>query len=288
MSFISQNGLSELLQPAHMTVVVDVGANPIDGAPPYAKMLAAGLCEVIGFEPQADALAALMSRKGSRERYLPIAVGDGRPHVLNICRASGMTSLLQPNMAVLELFGSLRHSGEVIQKVPIQTCRLDDVAEIVHFDLIKIDIQGGELSVFRGGTARLSAAVAIHTEVSFITLYEGQPSFGDIDLELRKQGFVPHAIAALKKWPIAPCVVNGNPRQPLNQVIEADMVYVRDISRPALLSDEQLKQIALIAHHCYGSFDLALRCIVLLEQRKVLPTGAQRAYIDLVANLVAN
>ena len=32
---------------------------PIDGDPPYKAMLAAGLCEVTGFEPQAEALARL-------------------------------------------------------------------------------------------------------------------------------------------------------------------------------------------------------------------------------------
>ena len=32
--------------------VVDIGANPIDGDPPYRLLLDAGLCRVTGFEPQ--------------------------------------------------------------------------------------------------------------------------------------------------------------------------------------------------------------------------------------------
>jgi hypothetical protein len=34
------------VQPARLTAVVDVGANPIDGDPPYRAMLAAGLCTI--------------------------------------------------------------------------------------------------------------------------------------------------------------------------------------------------------------------------------------------------
>jgi hypothetical protein len=80
-----------------LTEVVDVGAYPIDGDPPYKSMLAAGLCRVTGFEPQEDALARLNAKKGPTDRYLPYAIGDGERHRLRICRAPGMTSLLEPD-----------------------------------------------------------------------------------------------------------------------------------------------------------------------------------------------
>ncbi len=44
--------LAELIKPERLTAVVDVGANPIDGVPPYRPLLAKGLCTVVGFEPQ--------------------------------------------------------------------------------------------------------------------------------------------------------------------------------------------------------------------------------------------
>jgi hypothetical protein len=68
----------------------------------------------------------------------------------------------------------------------------------------------------------------------------------------------------------------------MNQLLESDIVYVRDFSRPELIRDEQLKHLALIAHHCYRSFDLALRCVMLLEQRQVLKTGAQQQYLQIL------
>jgi hypothetical protein len=217
---------------------------------------------------------------------LPYAVGDGGARTLNICSASGMTSLFEPDQAALGLFDVLRPLGEVIDRIPLQTRKLDDISEIQHLDFLKIDIQGGELAVFQGGKVKLSEAVAIQTEISFVPLYRNQPSLGDIDLEMRSQGFIPHCFAAVKLWPIAPCVVDNNPRQALNQLLEADIVYVRDFSRPEAMSDEQLKHLALIAHHCYKSFDLALRCVMLLEWRQGLKTGAQQQYLEIVSTVV--
>lgn len=273
----------DLLSPSRLTDVVDVGANPIDGDPPYTPMLSAGLCRVTGFEPQPDALAQLQTRKGPGERYLPYAVGDGGEHTLNICRASGMTSLFEPDPATLNLFEVLEPYGEVLERIPLSTHKLDDISEIEHLDFLKIDIQGGELAVFQNGRAKLADAVAIQTEVSFVTLYRDQPTMGDVDVEMRRQGFIPHCFAAVKNWPIAPYVVNDDPRWALNQLLEADIVYVRDFSRPDALTDEQLKHLALIAHHCYGSYDLALRCVMLLEQRGSLEGGAQQRYSEIRA-----
>ena len=268
----------ELLQIDRLPEVVDIGANPIDGDPPYKPLLNAGLCRVTGFEPQDSALASLMGRKGPNETYLPYAIYDGQEAVLHVCSASGMTSLLEPDPEHLALFSVLEPYGKVISKLPIATRRLDDVSEIGELDFLKMDIQGGELTVIKNGLNKLARAVAIQVEVSFITLYKGQPSFGDIDLQMRSMGFVPHSFPAVKRWPIAPFVLNGNPRTPLNQLLEADVLYVRDYSRSDALNDEQLKHLALIAHVCYGSFDLASYCIERLIRRGALPANSQQQF----------
>ena len=92
---------------SRLTHVVDIGANPIEGTPPYKPLLDAELCRVTGFEPQASALAELNRKKGAYETYLPYAVGDGREHSLNLCAYSGWTSLFVPSAAALEVFLSL-------------------------------------------------------------------------------------------------------------------------------------------------------------------------------------
>jgi hypothetical protein len=155
------------------------------------------------------------------------------------------------------------------------------MSEIDHIDFLKIDIQGSELSVFQNGRARLAKAVAIQTEVSFVPLYKDQPVFGDIDLELRGLGFIPHMFAAINKKMIAP-MMGPHPGAALNQLVEADIVYVRNFIKPEQMNSEQLKHLALIAHHCYGSYDLATNCIHHLTQRRDVSADARDRYLKMV------
>jgi len=271
--------LSEILKPARLTAVVDVGANPIDGDPPYKAMLAAGLCEVTGFEPQRPALARLEQKKGPRERYLPYALADGTERTLHVCELEGMTSLLVPDPAHLALFNLFPTWGRVKERIPVTTRKLDDIAEITALDFLKMDVQGVEREVLAHGQAKLKDTVAIQTEVSFVPLYKDQPCFGDMDLTLRALGFLPHSVTGTKIWPIAPMVVGDQPNRGIRQLLETDMVYVRDFSAPENMGVEQWKHLALIAHHCYGSYDLVLKAILTLMQLGAVPADANRRYL---------
>jgi FkbM family methyltransferase len=272
--------LRDLLSCSRPTSIVDIGANPVDGPPPYQQMLEYGLCTVTGFEPQERALATLQERKGPLERYLPDVVADGREHRLKITRAEGMTSLLTPDENQLRLFTPYAEWGAVVQRVDVQTRRLDDL-DIDEFDLLKVDVQGAELMVFQNGRERLRNAVAVHTEVSFVPLYLGQPTFGDVDAELRAQGFVPHSMPTVKQWAIAPTMFGDNIYNPGNQLLEADIVYIRDIAHLEQMTAEQLSHLAMIAFHIYGSVDLAVFCILELEQRGSAPEDAVEQLMQL-------
>jgi FkbM family methyltransferase len=265
--------LGNLVRCSRPTRVLDIGAAPIDGRPPYKEMLDYGLCTVTGFEPRPGALAQLEQRKGPLERYLPHVVGDGREHRLKITKAEGMTSLLTPDENQLRLFNGFPEWGSVVEEVDVQTHRLDDL-DIDEFDLLKIDVQGAELMVFQHGRERLRDAVAVHTEVSFVPLYVGQPTFGEVDVELRAQGFVPHSMPDLKRWAITPTMFGENIYNPGNQLLEADIVYVRDIAHPEQMTSEQLAHLAMIAFHIYGSIDLAVFCLIELRQRGRAPEDA--------------
>ena len=271
--------LTEILAPARPTAVVDVGANPIDGDPPYKAMLAAGLCEVTGFEPQADALARLETSKGPRERYLPYALGDGSARTLHVCELEGMTSLLVPDPAHLALFNLFPIWGTVKNQIPVTTRKLDDIAEIAHLDFLKMDAQGAEREVLAHGRNKLADTVVIQTEVSFVPLYRNQPVLGEMDLSLRELGFLPHSVTGTKIWPIAPMVVGDTPNRGIRQLLEADMIYVKDFSRADNMSAEQWKHLALVAHHCYGSYDLALKAIITLIEMGAVPEGANKRYL---------
>lgn len=199
--------LRELLHPERLTHIVDIGASHLGEEPPYQVLLKHGMCRVVGFEPQPDALRELNKKKSPYETYLPYAIGNGEKKTLHVCHYPGWTSTLAPSAAALDVFTVYRENARVIGRLPIQTRRLDDVDEIGPMDLLKIDIQGGELEVFRNATKKLSHAIAIQTEVSFINMYENQPTLGDIDIELRRQGFVPQCFASIRSGMIAPLTV---------------------------------------------------------------------------------
>lgn len=271
--------LAQLLELQRLSRVVDIGASPIDGVPPYKGLLDAGLCHVTGFEPQAEQLQRLQNNKGPNETYLPHVVGDGGEHSLQLCRSVGFTSLLEPDPASLALFEYYQPLGQVLARERVRTRRLDDIDEIEGIDFLKIDIQGGELAVFQHGRKKLAQTVCIQTEVSFVTLYKDQPAWGEVDTQLRAQGFMPHAFAQIKRWPMAPALIDGDPAKPLNQLLEADVVYIRDVRHMDDLSDEQLRHMALIAHVCYGSRDVSLRCLTALQQRRAVAGDAVARYL---------
>lgn len=280
---MSREALVEMLQPFRMTEVVDIGANPIDGAPPYESMMDRRICRVTGFEPQEQALQALLDNKSDLETYLPLTLGDGEDQVLRVCAGSGMTSLLEPLPRAYEVFPALKVAAEVISRIPIQTVRLDDVDEVEAIDFLKLDIQGGEVAALQGAPKKLRETVAIQAEISFVPLYQDQPTFGEVDQLLRSYGFLPHCFAAVKRWPIGQLVVNGDPRRAFNQLLEADIVYVRDFYQIEMMTNEQLKHLTMIMHYCYRSYDLCLRCISELQARHAVIDGSAQRYLELIS-----
>jgi hypothetical protein len=193
-----------------------------------------------------------------------------------------MTSLLTPEPRVLDCFPGFTQFGQVVSELPIETRTLDSISEITHLDFLKIDVQGGELSVFRNGSARLSNAIAIQSEISFVTLYKNEPVFGEIDLALRALGFIPHMFDKINKRMILPLHFGDNLFASMNQLLEADVVYVRDFTQPDKMSSEQLKHLALVAHHCYGSFDLAARCVHFLAARGAVAADGMGQYLAIL------
>jgi len=257
--------------------VVDVGANPIDGTPPYGDLLRAGIADVVGFDPDPESLRRLNAQKTAAETYLPHAIGDGRRHTLHVCRAPGMTSLLTPNPSVLGLFHGFPEWGQVVSVETIDTVRLDDVRETAGLDLLKIDIQGGELMAFRNAEARLAEALVIQTEVEFLPLYIDQPLFGDVDVFLRGRGFAFHRFFPIVSRVIVPTLLENDIYAGMSQSVWADAIYVRDFTRLDALSGRQLLAMATILHDCYGSFDLVMHILVHHDAR--FATSLAAAYL---------
>ena len=263
--------------------IVVIGANPILGSPPYAPLLQAGNTELVGFEPNGEALAKLQSLKGPNETYLPHAIGDGTRHTLHFCQEPGMTSLLRPDPAVLDLFHGFPDWGRVLATEDVDTVRLDDIAETAGTDFIKIDIQGAELMALSNAPNRLADAVVIQTEVEFLPMYKGQPLFSEVESFLRGHGFMLHRFFPLVSRVVRPLLMNNDIRAGLSQILWADAIFIRDITRLSALSDLQLLKTARILHECYQSADLVLHLLLELDRRT--ESGLGNAYKSFLMSL---
>lgn len=278
---------AELGVPQKSIAIVDVGAAFFGEKPFYQPLIDQGVGTLICFEPDDAQFAKLQEHLGHNGLVLPFALGDGNAHTLHIS-SGGMTSLLEPDQEAYNLFSlfALPPYSPVdasIRKATVPTHKLDDISDVGPIDFLKIDIQGAELMVLKNARRKLEECSIIQVEVSFVPLYKGAPTFGDIDSELRSQGFMVHGFATIKRLPIHPYnaqgLLNG-----INQLVDLDMIYIRDISRIDRLPDRVLINTALAADACYSSFDLALRCVVELARRKSLSADCVTRYSEFRAN----
>lgn len=262
------SALIDFLNLDEMINIADIGASAINEAPVYRELVTKGFGNLFAFDGDERHIEKLRSLYGSAATILDCFLGDGNEHTVYFCHEnSGMTSLLEPSKKALEFFNGFTGFGEVLKQEKVATKKLDDVSEIDKLHFIKMDIQGSELSVLENGMKKLSDCVAIQLEISFICLYENQPGFGDVDVWMRKHGFAPHCFLDIKRWSIAPTVQQNNFRIPFNQLLEADIVYIRDPLDMASKTSSQLKMLAVMADNFFGSPDLAVHCLKELVRR---------------------
>ena len=174
-----------------MLTVIDIGAR--GGFHPRWLALGADV-QLIGVDADPDECARLNRLQSPvAARYVPAALGrdDGATATLYCTAQPGCSSLLQPNHAYLSQFPYGRTAFEVRSTLPVVLTRLDTLCarESIAPDVIKIDTQGTELDILRGGEKTLTHASIVELEVEFNPLYVDQPLFGDCDSFLRARTF---------------------------------------------------------------------------------------------------
>ena len=163
----------------------------------------------------------------------------------------------------------------------VQTTRLDDIPETADVDLLKVDVQGGEMMVFEGAPQRLKSALIVDVEVEFMPLYKNQPLFGEIDFFLRGRGFTLHQLIPYS-LAFKPTVAKGEAVATSRQTAWADAVYVRNAPGFDRLEPAALLKLAAMLHENYGSCDLAARALGAYD--RMMPTDLQSRYARLVAS----
>jgi FkbM family methyltransferase len=270
--------LTGALQPSRPMRICDVGASRLS-TPPYQGLLDDGLAHVYGFEPNEAQFAKLVNDPRENETYFCKAVGLPGKRTLYIHPTAGFTSLYPLDPVAVRAIGKEKWLSDKIEAVPLTTVTLDTLAELPGIDVLKMDLQGGELEVLRGGLAKLSRAVAVVTEVRFHRVYAGEPLFGDLDAELRAQGFKLHKFLFTKSVMMPHDHEDQVVRPKLtSQLLDGDAVYIRD-AETAGLSDDQLMHLAFAADTIFDSPDLALHCIDHLIARGAAPADLPADYI---------
>jgi FkbM family methyltransferase len=236
--------------------IVDVGAMDLGpGTAPYAPLLGLDRVEVLGFEPNPEECAKLSANCPPGQRYLPHFVGDGEKRTFRFCTWNATSSLYEPNARLLRFFTGLPDLLGVKERVEVETTRLDDIEDLGRVDYLKIDVQGATLDVLRGGPKTLSSTLVVQAEVEFVQLYEAQPLFAEVELEMRKHGFLFHSFTPISRGAFAP--LSGLPPGH-GQMLWTDAVFVKSFLDFGALEPEQLLRLALIMERMYGAADLSL------------------------------
>ena len=261
--------------------VMDVGAAAIAEEPIYKSLVDMEVAHLTAFDGDERQMNMLQERYGTKNvSCFNSFLFDGKVHDVYLCEPlSGMTSLFKPKKDALKFFNGFSKFGQVGKIDKIKTTRLDDVQNLKKIDFLKMDVQGAELEILQNGRQTLEECLAIQLEVSFFALYENQPSFGDIDIYMRKMGFVPHRILDLKRWSIAPIIFNDNIRSPGNQLLESDIIYIKDPLLVEKLTDIQLQKITILAHYAFRSIDYCAFLLIEMEKRKLLDLDSHKQYI---------
>jgi len=263
-------------------VIANIGCRPVGSGPePYEVILEyfSG-SQIIGFETDKDLCEKLNKEASSGYNFFYQALGQ-KNEKRNFYNTENpmCSSLYQPNEKFLERYQTL----EVVKLkniTQIDTVSLDHFVlenKIEKIDLIKIDIQGGELDVFKGGKNTLKNTLFIISEVEFNTLYINQPLFGDVHNFLIKENFMFNKFLGLDGRTIKPTIINNNMDFAGTQHMWSDAIFVKDLERIKELDDQQVLKLAFISF-LYNNPDMTSFCLSEYDLRK--KTNLNISYIN--------
>lgn len=171
----------EILHDASM--IFDIGANVGDTVRKYKEMFPRAT--VHAFEPFEESFNKLVANVYNLPRVYP------HREAINEVEDGVSTMYVNHNFDTNSLLRS-RKSGmssdsqvKTIERTQVKTMTLDHFARkvgIKEIDILKMDIQGGELSALKGceRLLELQRIKLIYLEAYFVKQYEGQPLFSEI------------------------------------------------------------------------------------------------------------
>lgn len=207
------------LKEMNIKTVLDIGANEGQFALLIRKLLPQ--VAICSFEPIPACYAKLVKKFNNDMTFkaFNVAIGDKAETIeMNINDFSPSSSLLEIDELHVQNF---KHTvNSVRQQIPVKT--LDGLRaelDLVKPYMVKIDTQGYEDKVIKGGQEVLAGAEVIFVELSYRTLYKEQVLFDDIYNDLVRLGFQYHGNSEELLSPINGAVLQSDgifiKRQPL-------------------------------------------------------------------------
>ncbi len=169
--------------------VLDVGANVGQFTVAVAKIFPG--VRIHSFEPVPECFLKLGKNvsKLKNVSVYQLALGDtegeGMCHINSHSQSSSLLPLSREHRAAFP------NAQEIIQ-VPVKISKLDTIFATQKIDaptLLKIDVQGYEANVLRGGEETLKRIQYVVAETSFKALYHGETIFLDLLQLLESCGF---------------------------------------------------------------------------------------------------
>jgi len=214
---------------------------------------------LVGFEPDESEFSQL--RKSAKPNHLFINTAldkCDREQILYLCRHRGCSSLYKPNFDFVSDF-SFGWGFEIEGEVRLQTKTMDQVCDSAAIwpDALKLDTQGSELDILKGGKSALENVLLIDIEVSFQELYTNAPLFAEVDIFLRNEGF--RLLGLRRSYWRTNC---GIGRSEGGHLVHGDALYYRD-NYDRLDEVQRIKLMALLL--CYRQYDLVARLSELFD-----------------------
>lgn len=178
-----------ILNQYNIKTVFDIGANDGVWSAEIRKLYPDA--QIYAFEPIKECFSTLQKKfdGDTKHHAFNVALGNEDSHMFIEHSSFHPSSSI---LSMLPLHKELYPKSAVHNKEYIEIKKLDTLAPkfMLKKDvLVKIDVQGYEDNVIKGGEGILSHAKIVIIETAFVPLYENQPLFGDIHNALQKIGF---------------------------------------------------------------------------------------------------
>jgi FkbM family methyltransferase len=183
-----------LIYPKHSELtIVDAGAHVGNSVAAFIEMFPSA--SIHAFEPVPQNFVRLEKRfRGFNNVHCnETALGEFNGELSMLLNTHDAThSVFEPDPTEISLWADGNVSAQKEIKVSQQTLTaLVERANITQIDVLKMDVQGGELAILKGSKNLLNAQSikCIFAEVEFRALYKDQPLAWDIHAELSSHGY---------------------------------------------------------------------------------------------------